>query len=63
MLANICPRNSTPQTRKALERKDFAPYEQAALVGLKFHFVLALGSGLVFFCPSVFLVTELYFLP
>lgn len=32
-------------------------------MGLKFHFVLALGSGLVFFYLSVFLVIVLYFLP
>lgn len=32
-------------------------------MGSKFHFVLASGSGLVFFDPSVFLVIVLYFLP
>lgn len=62
-IQDVCPRNSTPQTRKALKREDFVPYEKVALLGLKFHFVLASGSGLVFFYPSVFLVIVLYFLP
>lgn len=42
VFTNVCPRNSAPQTRKAPKRKDFAPYEKDGLVGLKFHFVLAL---------------------